>query len=168
MREVLLRTHHLDLHVQSTEEVLAHLGSLAPELQAEISPEWLERLRASSEASPWTHGLAIVERMSGDVIGTCAFKGPPDAEGVVEIAYQIAPAHQRRGYAREAARAASHYALEAGGARCVRAHTLQPDDVSARVLLACGFSLVGPVDLPDDGVVTRWELQAVRQPPEAV
>lgn len=155
----LLQTHHLDLHLQSTEEVLARVSLLPPEHQADVSPEWLDRVRAAPEPSPWTHGFAIFERMSGAMIGSCAFKGPPDADGVVEIAYEISPAHQRRGYAREAARAASHYALEQGGARCVRAHTLQEDSPSARVLLACGYSLIGLVDLPDDGVVYRWQLQ---------
>ena len=119
MPTLLLQTHHLDLHLRSTEDVLAAVSSLPPEHQAEISPEWLDRVRASPEPTPWTHGFAIVERMSEDMIGSCAFKGPPDAAGVVEIAYEIAPAHQRRGYAREAARATSHFALEQGGARCV-------------------------------------------------
>ena len=158
MTTLLLQTHHLDLQLRSTEDVLEAVSSLPPEHQAEISPEWLDRVRASPEPTPWTHGFAIVERMSEAMIGSCAFKGPPDAEGVVEIAYEIAPAHQRRGYAREAARAASHFALEQGGARCVCAHTRQEDDSSSRVLLACGFSLIGPVELPDDGLVYRWEL----------
>jgi len=164
MPDVLLQTHHLDLHVQPTEEVLARIEALAPEHRAEVSPEWLERVRTSTEPSAWTHGFAIVERMSGEMIGSCAFVGPPDAEGVVEIAYEIAPAHQRRGYAREAARAASHYALERGGARRVRAHTLRDDDASARVLLACGYSLLGPVELPGDGRVYRWELEPPPHP----
>ena len=38
----------------------------------------------------------------------------------------------------------------------------QDNDSSARVLLACGFTLVGPVELPDDGLVNRWELLATR------
>jgi [ribosomal protein S5]-alanine N-acetyltransferase len=158
MSNLLLQTHHLDLHLRSTETVLARISALSIEQQREISPEWLDRVRASSAPSPWTHGFAIVERMSGATIGACAFMGAPDAEGVVEIAYQIDPAHQRRGYAREAARAVSHYALEVGGARRVRAHTLQAEDASARVLLACGFSLIDRVDLPDDGLAYRWEL----------
>ena len=41
---------------------------------------------------------------------------------------------------------------------------MKADDSSARVLLACGFSLVGPVELPGDGVVYRWELEGVRHP----
>ncbi len=159
---MLLQTHHLDLHLQTTEAVLARISALPPELQQEFSPEWLDRVRASSEPSPWTHGFAIVERMSGAMIGSCAFSDRPDADGVVEIAYEIAPAHQRRGYAREAAWVVSHYALTDGGARCVRAHTMQEDDASSRVLLACGFTLIGPVEMPADGLVYRWELQTPR------
>jgi len=158
MPTVLLQTHHLDLCLQSTEEVLARISALPLELQAEFSPEWLDRVRASPVLSPWTHGFAIVECMSDAMIGSCVFKGPPDAEGVVEIAYEIAPAHQRRGYEREATWAVSHYALEGAGARCIRVHTRQEQDSSARVLLACGFSLIGPADMPDDEIVYRWEL----------
>ena len=36
MPDVLLQTHHLDLHVQSTEEVLARIEALAPEHRALI------------------------------------------------------------------------------------------------------------------------------------
>ena len=45
----------------------------------EVSPAWLERLRASSMAAdPWVHGFAVVHRESRSVIGTVGFKGPPD------------------------------------------------------------------------------------------
>src|SRR5580765_4961251 len=55
----------------------------------EVSSAWLERLRASSVADPWLHGFAVVHRDDGCVIGSAAFKGPPDELGVVEIAYGI-------------------------------------------------------------------------------
>lgn len=155
-----LQTERLVLDLESTAAVLARIAAMPPAEQAEISPDWLARLRAAAAPSPWTHGFALVERASGVVVGSCAFKGPPDAVGVTEIAYGLATEYQGHGYAREAARALSDYALGAGGARCVRAHT-RPDNVaSERVLTACGFTCLGEVLDPEDGLVRRWELRA--------
>ena len=157
MSNPFLQTERLALVLESTELVLARIAAMPPADQAEVSPAWLARLRAAPVPTPWTHGVALVERATGTVVGTAGFKAPPDAEGVVELAYGLAPAYQGRGYAREAARALSEYALGTGGARCVRAHTLADHGPSARVLAACGFTLVGEVHDPEDGLVWRWE-----------
>src|SRR5262245_52944861 len=53
----------------------------------DVSPDWLARLKTATEADPWTHGFALVHLESRMVIGMCGFKGPPGADGVVEIAY---------------------------------------------------------------------------------
>jgi len=152
-----LSSERLALELESTETVLARIAAMPPADQAEVSPHWLARLRASPKPSPWTHGFAIVERATGTVVGSCGFKGPPDADGVVEIAYALAPEHRGRGYAREAACALTDYALGAGGARCVRAHTRTDNAASVRVLVACGFTFLGEVVDPEDGLVQQWE-----------
>ncbi len=154
-----LQTPRLTLALESTEAVLARIAAMPAADRAEVSPDWLARLRASPTPSPWTHGFVLVEQATGATIGSCGFKGPPDAEGGVEIAYALAPAHQGRGFAREAARALCEYALGAGGARYVRAHTRPDGAASARVLAACGFTCLGEVVDPEDGVVLRWELR---------
>lgn len=164
MSNPFLLTERLALELESTEAVLARIAAMPPADQAEVSPEWLARLRLAPVPTPWTHGVALVERATGAVVGSAGFKGPPDAEGVVEVAYGLAPAYQGRGYAREAARALSEYALGAGGARCVRAHTRADNAASARVLAACGFTPVGEVFDPDDGLVHRWERRASATP----
>jgi len=51
----------------------------------EVSPEYLARLQDSTEADPWTHGFALVLESGRLVIGMGGFKGPPDADGMVEI-----------------------------------------------------------------------------------
>lgn len=158
MTGAFLQTERLTLVLESTEVVLARIAALPPDEQAEVSPDWLARLRASPEPSPWTHGFALVDRATGAVVGSCAFKSPPDVDGVVEIAYGLAPEHQGRGYAREAARALTDYALRSG-VRCVRAHTRADNAPSARVLTACGFTCVGEVMDPEDGPVLRWEMR---------
>jgi [ribosomal protein S5]-alanine N-acetyltransferase len=123
----------------------------------EVSPAWLEGLRAATGADPWVFGFAIVHPESSSVIGSAGFKGPPDEEGMVEIAYGIAPAFQGRGYATEAAQALLAYALDSGGVRLVRAHTAPTPNASTRVLTKCGFNFVGEVVDPEDGRVWRWE-----------
>ena len=160
MDTLLLQTERLALVLESTEAVLARIASMPPADQAEVSPEWLAQLRAAPEPSPWTHGLALVEGATGVVVGSAGFKGPPDADGIVEVAYGVAPAYQGRGYAQEAARALTAFALGVDEVRCVRAHTRSDNVASARVLIKCGFTSVGEVLDPEDGLVLRWELRA--------
>jgi ribosomal-protein-alanine N-acetyltransferase len=128
---------------------------------AAASPEWLARLQSATGEDPWTWGFALVLTTEDRVIGMCGFKGPPAAGGTVEIAYGIAPGYQGRGYATEAAEAAQAlvaYAIESGRVRIVRAHTLPQPNASTRVLQKCGFTCIGEVLDPEDGLVWRWEL----------
>jgi len=129
-------------------------------VSGEVSPVWLEKLRQSAPGAPnpWAYGYGVVDRASNTVIGTAGFKGPPDANGVVEIAYGIAPSHEGRGYATEVAAALVTFAFGHDNVRTVRAHTLPNPNASTRVLTKCGFALLGEVEDPDDGRVWRWEL----------
>jgi RimJ/RimL family protein N-acetyltransferase len=123
----------------------------------DVSPEWVSGLRAATVADPWVHGFGVVHRESGAVIGTAGFKGPPDREGMVEIAYGIVPDHEGRGYATEAAAALVELAAVSGRVRLIRAHTLPTPNASTRVLAKCGFEHVGEVIDPEDGPVWRWQ-----------
>jgi ribosomal-protein-alanine N-acetyltransferase len=126
-------------------------------VSGDVSPAWLEQLRASVSADPWKHGFAVVHPESRSVIGNVGFKGPPDADGMVEIAYGIVPIFQGRGYATEAAEAGVGFAFNSGRVRVVRAHTLPTPNASTRVLTKCGFERIGEVVDPEDGLVWRWE-----------
>lgn len=123
----------------------------------DVSPAWLERLRATTGADPWVHGFAVIDPDSGSVIGSAGFKGPPDEEGNVEIAYGIVPEHQGRGYATEAAEALLDFAFADARVRIVRAHTLPTPNASTRVLTKCEFERIGELIDPDDGLVWRWQ-----------
>src|SRR5712671_3137266 len=76
-------------------------------VSGEVSPQWLDALRgaAGQGPNPWRHGFFIIEKASGEIVGGAGFKGAPDAEGMVEIAYGVVPSLEGRGYATEAARA---------------------------------------------------------------
>jgi RimJ/RimL family protein N-acetyltransferase len=123
----------------------------------DVSPHWLDRLQAATRADPWVFGFAVIHREDQCVIGAASFKGPPDEEGVVEIAYGIVPAYQKMGYATEAAASLVEFALERVDVCSIRAHTMPDGNASMRVLVKCGFQLVGDVVDPEDGVVCRWE-----------
>ena len=149
------RTPRLELVLEDTEAVLARIDALPAADRAQVSPAWLEQLQ-STPPSPWTHGFAIQEPLSGETVGNCAFKGPPNEAGLVEIAYAIDPEWQGRGYAKEAAAALVELAYQLG-ASVVIAHTLPETNASTSVLKSCGFEHRGEVVDPEDGLVWRWQ-----------
>ena len=159
-----LRTKNLKLVPQTLEEVLAMVAAMTPSEKAELSADWLAPLHSSTPADPWTLGFSMVHLDSETVVGKCGFKGPPAADGVVEIAYGVSPAHQGKGYATEAAQSMTEYAFGSGKVRVVRAHTLPEANASTRVLTKCGFRRIGEVIDPEDGLVWRWEKDVEASP----
>lgn len=123
----------------------------------EVSPDWLAALQQSAGPDPWRHGFFVVHRADRCVIGAAGYKAPPDATGMTEIAYGIAPEYQGRGYATEAAQALLDYAFADGRVRLARAHTRPEENASTHVLRKCGFQFIGTVVDPEDGPVWRWE-----------
>jgi RimJ/RimL family protein N-acetyltransferase len=150
-------TERLRLVGKTRAEALAALDQMTPETRAQVSAAWLALVEGSEAEDMWVHGFAIVQRSDGKPVGMCGFKGPPDREGMVEIAYGVEPAQENKGYATEAAGALVGIAMECGKVRIVRAHTLPLANASSRVLTKCGFRKVGEVVDPEDGLVWRWE-----------
>ena len=128
--------------------------------KSQISPKWLAGLRSAPGPDPWHYGYFLVERSRGEIIGTAGFKGPPDGDGMVEIAYGVVPSVEGRGYATDAAGALVGFAARDPRVRLVRAHTLPEANASTRVLRKCGFVHIGEVIDPEDGPVWRWERSA--------
>jgi RimJ/RimL family protein N-acetyltransferase len=151
-----IETRRLRLVPKTLAEVRAQIDAMNADQRAELSPGWLAQLNATS-VDLWTLGFAIVDRGTDAVVGACGFKGPPGADGIVEIAYGVTPDQQGKGYATEAAEALVAYAFGEEHVRLVRAHTFAATNASTRVLTKCGFRAVGEVDDPDDGLVWRWE-----------
>lgn len=114
-------------------------------------------LAATGAPAPWGSYLAL-EGPTRRAVGTCAFKGGPDADGAVEIAYFTFPGEEGRGVATAMA-AALVQAASAGRPEVavVRAHTLPERNASCRALEKVGFRHAGDVIDPEDGPVWRWE-----------
>ena len=121
------------------------------------SPDFLSALQEATAPDPWRFGFAIVHRIDHVVIGLCGFTGPPDSDGLVEIAYSISPDYQGRGFATEAATALVDFASSSGRARTVCAHTLPEMNASTRVLEKCGFRKTGEIFDSENDLVWRWE-----------
>ena len=156
MTRFVIDTPRLRLEPKTLAEVRAQIALMDADQRAELSADWLAQLDRP-DVDVWTLGFAIILRGSNTDIGTCGFKGPPGPEGIVEIAYGLTPDQEGRGFATEAASALVTYAFNDNSVRLVRAHTFAADNASARVLTKCGFTRLGQVMDPDDGLVWRWE-----------
>jgi [ribosomal protein S5]-alanine N-acetyltransferase len=169
----MIETAHLLLRPYSAEELLALIEQpgkfetltgypASPALRGfmvsdDVSPAWTASLRTIQGSDPWRLGFGVIDRETRTVIGAASFKGPPDTNGTVEIAYGIVPSFEGRGYATEAARALIDFAQSDDKVRQIIAHTMPEANASTRVLKKCGFTFAGEVIDPEDGRVWRWE-----------
>ncbi|QDU57336.1 GNAT family N-acetyltransferase [Aeoliella mucimassa] len=157
---MILETARLQLELESLEQARERLANMPEEFREMISADWLQRFEEASEGDFWVLGFTVRLTDSQQEIGQCGFKGPPDQEGVVEIAYTIDDEQQGKGYATEIAMRLTEFAFREPDVHLVCAHTLPEQNASTRVLTKCGFTKVGESIDPEDGLVWRWEIQS--------
>src|SRR5947209_11185217 len=125
------------------------------------SADFMARVETAKESDPWQFGFAVIHKLDNVLIGMCGFPGPPDANGLAEIAYGIAPSYQGKGYATEAAMALVDFAKRDPRVKTVCAHTLAQPNASTRILEKCGFKKIGDAVDPENNLpVWRWERSA--------
>ena len=134
-----------------------HVAAGVREFLLAASSDFLVELRNSTAADPWRFGFAVVQPTEHVVIGLCGFAGPPDSDGLVEIAYSISPDYQGKGFATEVATALVDFASSSGRVRTICAHTLPGMNASTRVLEKCGFRKTGEILDSENNLVWRWE-----------
>jgi RimJ/RimL family protein N-acetyltransferase len=111
----------------------------------------LEQIRADPASADWIARAAVAEP-EGVVVGHGGFHGPPDRDGIVEVAYSVDPAHRRKGYARAMLRALLERADADPAVTAVRA-SIRPDNVGSRATIAgFGFKKIGEQWDPEDGL----------------
>jgi ADP-ribose pyrophosphatase YjhB (NUDIX family)/RimJ/RimL family protein N-acetyltransferase len=150
-------TPSLELRLRTKSEVLLEYNRSSPEDKAQVAPEWLALVESSQDSDPWVHGFKMMLRSDGTEVGRCGFTGPPDSNGIVEIAYGVDEEFRSHGYATEAAKSLSSYASADARVRVIRAHTLPTENASAHILRKCGFSRIGESMDHAAGIVWRWE-----------
>ena len=124
---------------------------------------WTLRSRQAIEdpgAIGWLTGAAVDDH-TGLVIGFAGYHGPPDAAGMVEIGYEVGPAHRRRGYGHAIVEVMVERARAEPAVRTVRA-TISPANTASRALVAAhGFVAVGEQWDDEDGLEIIYEIMAV-------
>jgi RimJ/RimL family protein N-acetyltransferase len=113
-------------------------------------------LEASRRTGPNDWGPHLFFDADGALVGNGGWKGEP-VDGAVELGYAVAPARQGRGIATAVVNELVRRARIAG-MRTVVAHTLAQESASTTVLKRCGFTRLGELRDPVDGLVWRWEL----------
>jgi len=153
LRLVPLTQEHRQAFQHSREAFAALLGvtlpAAWPEFPEAFSPGFTEA------PAPWSPYL-FLDRTQPRLIGNGGYVGAPDAEGVVEIGYEIGPEHQNAGYATEAAGAMVAAAFMAG-AGAVIAHSLAETNASNAVMQKLGMRFDG--ELEQEGMkIWRWRV----------
>ena len=124
-----------------------------------LEHDWLwqiraEQVRRDPAAADWVARAAVVD---GVVVGHAGFHGPPDENGMVEVAYSVDPAFRRRGYATAMLEAAIAWAAADPAVRTVRA-SISPDNAaSLATLRPFGFVEVGEQWDEEDGLELLFE-----------
>jgi ribosomal-protein-alanine N-acetyltransferase len=129
-----------------------------PPLNDEASLAWsISVLEANKDAAGWSFWYFTLPGAEGApalAIGNGGFKGPPDADGTIEIGYSVLEEYQRRGYASEAVGALIAWGFAQPGVRRVIAETFPELIGSIGVLGKLGFKRIG--DGSEPGVI-RYE-----------
>ena len=131
-----------------------------------ITPEALKlwRMRAGQIAADphsarWIARAAVAEPES-IVVGHAGFHGPPDAAGMVEVAYSVDPACRRQGYATAMLRELLRRAAAEPGVKTVRA-TISPGNAASLATIAgFGFTRNGEQWDEEDGLELIFERPA--------
>lgn len=116
-----------------------YFPALRPQSLADVRARFArwERGYAGDEAQIWENWLCRL-KAGGTAIGTAQATIVPDHRAAT-IAYGVFPAHRRRGYAAEAARAIVAHLRTEHATRCVRAEVDPRNVASWRLLESLGF-----------------------------
>ena len=124
---------------------------------------WLWEIRLAQVAEDpasldWIARVAV--RSDGAVVGVVGFHGPPDARGMVEVAYGVDPAFRRQGYARALLAMALEWAAAAPEVSVVRASISPSNEASLATLRPFGFEPAGEQWDEEDGLELLFERPA--------
>jgi RimJ/RimL family protein N-acetyltransferase len=118
----------------------------------------MEKLTDPTESGWWTY--LPVQMETNLLIGTCGYKGKPDHQGMVEIAYEVINPLRQKGFGREIASSLIMNAFNNPFVKIVRAHTSPDENPSVKILKSCNLKFTDIHFDPEEGKVWRWEINA--------
>jgi RimJ/RimL family protein N-acetyltransferase len=113
-------------------------------------------IAANPESARWIARAAVAEP-GGVVVGHAGFHGPPDAAGMVEVAYSVDPACRRQGYATAMLRELLLRAAAEPGVTTVRASISPGNAGSLATVARFGFIRNGEQWDEEDGLELIFE-----------
>lgn len=137
----MLKTKRLTIHPASDAEMQDLIAHTDDEGLKLAYTEMLTMASKNPQYRSW-YAAWFIETPDGQRIGELCFKGL-SADGTAEIGYGILPDFQNRGYATEAVKAVTDWALSQPGVNTITAETEADNLASQKVLLNCGFLATG-------------------------
>ncbi len=139
-----LTVQHMRWQRDSFARLEQALGLVASgqQLEDELRPivsRAISDIRRRPHHARWHCQWAAVLKEERRIIGSLAFKGPPNRENEVEIGYGFDSFYHNRGLATEAVREMVRWALCEDGVEAVIAETANMNVASMRVLQKVGF-----------------------------
>ena len=137
----MIKTKHLNIHVASQEEMEKFIAAQTNEV---LRAAYTEMLNGSlNHPTQWEwYAIWMIELKDGTHIGELCFKGL-NKSGIAEIGYGILPTYQNQGYATEAVKAVTTWALRQPNVMAIEAETEFENKASLRVLKKNGFVATG-------------------------
>lgn len=118
------------------------LAASGQRLEDELRPivsRAISQMRRRPHHARWHCQWAAVLKEERRIVGSLAFKGPPNREAAVEIGYGFDPSYHNRGLATEAVGEMVRWALSEDSVETVIAETANMNVASMRVLQKVGF-----------------------------
>lgn len=139
----MIKTERLNIRVLSDGEMREMIEKETDPEMKKAYGEMLQGCIDHPEKRPW-YAVWRIEDHDGCYLGDLCFKGL-DENGCTEIGYGIAPEYWCRGYASEAVKAVTDWALTQSGVKRIEAETDSDNIASQRVLEKCGFIPTGVI-----------------------
>ena len=176
MSDELIASERLELPLLSLEQMDAIADgvatALSTQLNAAISPEWVDevrwlagfrakQLRQRPQDRPWLI-RPIIRNESGqprEAIGYLNFHMAPDELGFAEIGYTLLPGARGQGYAIEAVRAAFEWATREHDVHRFRASVAPDNERSLNLIGKLGFVRTGEQWDETDGLEWVYDLE---------
>lgn len=134
--------------IWSDPEVMRYIGTGQPKTSVEEVQAWIDRMSAHHEL----HGFgfwAVVEKRTGQLIGSCGMGYQRDGGLPLEFGYTLARSRWGQGYATEAAAACLRYAFDILRLPELLASVDSRNVASQRVLEKIGFTFQREEQLAD-------------------